>query len=41
MSGDMGLEYTVDRTVEFFCENLRRYVSGDPLMNLIEIKKGY
>lgn len=41
MSGDMGLEYTVDRTVEFFCENLRRYVSGGPLMNLIEIKKGY
>jgi phosphoglycerate dehydrogenase-like enzyme len=30
-----------DRAVELFCENLRRYVRGDELLNLVDITKGY
>ena len=41
ISGDMGLSYTVDLTVDFFCENLRRYTAGEKLIKLIDIKKGY
>lgn len=40
-SGDMALEYTVDITVDIFCENLRRYVSGRELTHLVDIKAGY
>ena len=41
ISGDMGLPYTVDKTVEFFCENLERYVRGDDLLHRVDIKAGY
>ena len=41
ISGDMGLEYTVDKTVEFFCENLKRYSQGKELINVVDIKAGY
>ena len=41
ISGDMGLQYTVDKTVEFFCENLKRYSKGEHLINQADIKKGY
>lgn len=41
ISGDMGLEYTVDKTVEFFCENLRRYSRGKELINTADIGGGY
>lgn len=41
ISGDMGLPYTVDRTVEIFCGNLRRFASGEPLGNLINVGEGY
>ena len=40
-SGDYGLPYTSDRTVEIFCENLRRYVAGEELFNRIDSVKGY
>lgn len=30
-----------DRAVELFCENLRRYLRGDALLNVVDIKKGY
>lgn len=40
-SGDMALEYTVDITVDIFCDNLRRYVSGKELTHLVDIKAGY
>ena len=40
-SGDMALEYTVDVTVDIFCDNLRRYVRGDKLTHLVDIKAGY
>jgi len=29
------------RVADLFCENLRRYVNGEPLLNVIDIKKGY
>ncbi len=40
-SGDMGLEYSVDKTVDYFCENLKRYAEGKPLINLIDPDAGY
>jgi phosphoglycerate dehydrogenase-like enzyme len=41
VSGDYGLPYTVDTTVRFFCDNMRRYASGDELINLIDPRRGY
>lgn len=41
ISGDMGLQYTIDKTIEFFCENLKRYSNGEHLINIADIKKGY
>jgi len=29
------------RAVDLFCENLRRYVRGDDLLNLVDTRKGY
>ena len=40
-SGDMGLPYTVDSTVEIFCSNLRRYAAGEPLTHMIASGRGY
>ena len=40
-SGDMALEYTVDITVDIFCGNLRRYVTGEKLTHLVDVKAGY
>lgn len=40
-SGDMALEYTVDITVDIFCDNLRRYVRGAELTHLVDINAGY
>lgn len=39
MSGDFSA-YT-DRTVEILEENLRRYLSGAPLINLLDVQRGY
>lgn len=41
ISGDMGLQYTVDKTVEFFCENMERYVNGEELLHRVDITAGY
>ncbi len=30
-----------DRAVELFCENLRRYLNGEELLNLVERERGY
>ena len=30
-----------DRAVELFCENLRRYLRGEQLLNLVDVTKGY
>lgn len=31
----------MDRVVDLFCENLRRYVNGEPLVSVIDKRKGY
>ena len=41
IAGNMTLKYTVDKTVEFFCENIKRYTEGEELTNLADVKKGY
>ena len=41
ISGDMSLPKTVDITVDIFCDNLRRYVKGEELTHLVDIKAGY
>lgn len=41
VSGDYGLPHTVDTTVSFFCDNMRRYASGRELINLIDPRRGY
>ena len=33
--------YYDDRAVELFCENLRRYLNGEPLLNLVQRDLGY
>lgn len=40
-SGDMGLSYTVDTTVDMFCANLRRFSLGEELINRIDPERGY
>jgi phosphoglycerate dehydrogenase-like enzyme len=30
-----------DRATDLFCENLRRYLRGDELLNLVNLEKGY
>lgn len=36
-----GIRQHAERATEFFCLNLRRYLSGAPLENLVDPKKGY
>lgn len=36
-----GIKAHAQRATELFCENLRRYLKGQPLENLIDPKKGY
>ena len=33
--------YIGDRMVDIFCDNLRRYVAGEPLLNICDPQKGY
>jgi D-3-phosphoglycerate dehydrogenase len=30
-----------DDVTDFFCENLRRYIAGEPLLNLVDKKLGF
>ena len=41
ISGDMGLPYTVDLTVEIFCDNFRRYARGEELTHVVNVSAGY
>jgi D-2-hydroxyacid dehydrogenase (NADP+) len=36
-----GTPYYIDRLVDIFCENIKRYYSGKPLINLVDRKLGY
>ncbi|MEW6662382.1 MAG: D-2-hydroxyacid dehydrogenase [Bacillota bacterium] len=33
--------YYIDRAMEVFCQNLARFQAGEPLLNLVDIEKGY
>jgi phosphoglycerate dehydrogenase-like enzyme len=41
ISGDMGLPYTVDLTVEIFCDNLKRLARGEELTHVVDVSAGY
>lgn len=41
VSGNTGLAYTCDCTVELFCRNLRRYAAGLPLEGIVDRQRGY
>ena len=41
ISGDMGLQYTVDVTVDHFCGDLERYSRGEALQHRADVKRGY
>lgn len=30
-----------ERAMELFCENLRRYLAGEPLLNVVDLEQGY
>ena len=36
-----GSPLRMDRTVDLFCENLKRLIAGEPLMSVIDKQKGY
>jgi phosphoglycerate dehydrogenase-like enzyme len=31
----------LDRSVDLFCDNLRRYAAGEPLLNVVDPRQGY
>ena len=31
----------LDRSIELFCENLRRFIADDPLLNSVDTSRGY
>ena len=31
----------LDRSIELFCNNLRRYIAGEPLLNEVDPGQGY
>jgi phosphoglycerate dehydrogenase-like enzyme len=36
-----GMEDYMLRATELFCENLKRYLNGKKLLNVVDRKKGY
>ena len=41
VAGNLTIDYTVDRNVEMFCEDLLNYAAGRPLAHLVDKKRGY
>ena len=41
VAGNLTLEYTIDRNVEMFCEDLLNYANGKPMKYLVNRKLGY
>ena len=37
----VGTDVQQARGIELFCENLRRYLTGEPLANVIDWERGY
>lgn len=40
-AGNMTLPYTVEKIVDLFLENFRRYCAGDPLLRRVDLERGY
>ena len=40
-SGKMTMQYTRDTLVDGFCENLRRFCTGEPMHNVVDFSLGY
>ena len=40
-AGDVTVEYSLDKNIDMFCEDLERYAGGLPLRHLIDKKRGY
>ena len=41
VAGNLTLDYTLDKNVEMFCENLVNYAEGRPLKNVVDKVRGY
>ena len=41
ISGGFALPETLEQIVELFAQNLRRYLNGEPLGNLVDLRTGY
>ena len=41
VAGGLTLDYTLDKNVEMFCEDLRNYAEKRPLLHRVSRKKGY
>ena len=41
VAGNLTIDYTIDRNVEMFCEDLLNYAEGRPLKNLVDRNIGY
>lgn len=41
VAGNLTLDYTIDRNVEMFCEDLLNYAEGRPLKNIVDRNIGY
>lgn len=35
-----GTPVYMERTVALFCDNLRRYLAGEPLRNVVDLQRG-
>jgi Phosphoglycerate dehydrogenase and related dehydrogenases len=40
-AGNLTIDYTRDKNVELFCENLINYVEGKPLNHVVDKEKRY
>ena len=40
-AGQMTLGYTREKSIDMFCENLKRYLAGETLENRVDLKAGY
>ena len=41
VAGNLTLDYTIEKNVEMFCEDLINYANGRPLEHLVDKIKGY
>lgn len=41
IAGNLTLEYTLDKNVEMFCEDMKNFTEGRPLKYLLDRQKGY